>query len=535
MNRTYFTLGLIIVLGLMIRCLYLGHDNLWMDEINTLIVATNHGYPQHLSAEPRPMALWVFDHLTWQPIHWPTLMDMLRQNVHLPLYYVLLNPWLGWLKGPDGVASEVALRSFSVVFSTLGMVALVAFAKDLFPKQPRAWLATAALAAFNPMLIYYAQEGRMYALALFLSTLSLWMLWRLIHAQNKQTQWQATVLYTLITAFGLLTHYVVWFQLPVHALGWLWALKKQRRTLIGPMSLAALVLGGLLLWALPMVTAQKSHLFATEKHFSAGLLGWDRYLTALIWQPLMVFSGSGTLNKIISITLLSLISLVGLFGGWTRHNTQVQPSTPNESETNPFPALLIALFIPLLFQIAVDMVMTTHTVTIVRYTLLISPVILLLLAGAITYWPHTKRTNALLILFALIGFILAIGNTLPNSPVRSNKRFQTEPFTQQLTQHITSNKAQKPIIIANGTLASPCTLAYYLRHTHPDIPMLFYVQQYQGQPTYDLNQIPWGNYDQAVVFNYRGGAHRGLTDIETTLNQAFAPPSKPNRILTYYP
>lgn len=578
-------IGLTLLAGCLLRLLFLGHDNLWMDEINTLIVATNHGYPDVLSATPKTISEWVHQHLIWQPIHWPTLMDMLKKNVHLPLYYVLLNPWLGLFSDQNGLASEVTLRSFSVLWGTLSIIALVQFSKDLFPNTPKAWLTTAILSAFNPLLIYYAQEGRMYSLVLFLSIISLWQLWQLTcstqaHTSEKTTK--TTALYVLTTGLALLTHYIFWFQLPLHACLWVWGLWQKRGPILKPLIISAFILGGILAWTIPMVFAQKSHLFATEKHFSAGLLHWSRYATALIWQPLMVFSGSGTWNKIIAITTMGFIGLYSLWGMIfnrlsalsTPSEEVVRPSSGNHSAVttkavNLF--LTASLFIPLLFQIAVDIYMETHTVTIVRYTLLIAPTTILILSSLFSTSIHSHSSRALqAISFSMVcGFmiLLGLGNVLPNSPIRPHKRFQVTPFAKEITQHlhITSNltsnntsgngpNTSRPLIIANGTLASPCTLAYYLFKQEPEqkqgrknhgnlltqLPMLFYVNQYQGKPTYPLQKVlntttNNSNFKQVAVFNYRGGPHRGLTHIHDALTQQFGPPLQNNRIVAIYP
>lgn len=36
-----------MALGLALRLLFLSHDSLWLDEINSLIVAAARGYPSH--------------------------------------------------------------------------------------------------------------------------------------------------------------------------------------------------------------------------------------------------------------------------------------------------------------------------------------------------------------------------------------------------------------------------------------------------------------------------------------------------------
>ncbi|MBI2911977.1 MAG: glycosyltransferase family 39 protein, partial [Chloroflexi bacterium] len=74
-----------------------------------------------------------------------------------PLYWLLLTPWR-----QGAGESEYAVRYFSLVFSTLAVPLSFALSKRVFGRAA-AWSAT-TLVAGNTFLIYYAQEGRMYAL-----------------------------------------------------------------------------------------------------------------------------------------------------------------------------------------------------------------------------------------------------------------------------------------------------------------------------------------------------------------------------------
>ncbi len=105
-----------------------------------------------------------------------------------PLYYVLLHFWMR-LFG----RSETALRSLSLVAFGLFLVVVFVFAKKLFNSQKMA-IITTLLAAFNPMLLYFAFELRMYALLCLLSVLSMYFLY--------SKKW---VGYVLATVAGLYT------------------------------------------------------------------------------------------------------------------------------------------------------------------------------------------------------------------------------------------------------------------------------------------------------------------------------------------
>jgi len=65
--------------------------------------------------------------------------------------------------------SEWAVRSLSASFSTLTVAALITLTARLAGR--RAAMIAGALGCFSPLLVYYGQETRMYALLAFLATL----------------------------------------------------------------------------------------------------------------------------------------------------------------------------------------------------------------------------------------------------------------------------------------------------------------------------------------------------------------------------
>jgi hypothetical protein len=96
---------------------------------------------------------------------------VLRQDGSPPLYYVLLSLWMD-VAG----SSEASVHGLSVVFSVLCVPVAFWAGWTLFGRRT-AWIA-ALLAAVNPFLTQYAQEGRMYALLALLGMVSLtcWLL-----------------------------------------------------------------------------------------------------------------------------------------------------------------------------------------------------------------------------------------------------------------------------------------------------------------------------------------------------------------------
>jgi uncharacterized membrane protein len=84
-----------------------------------------------------------------------------------PLYYLMLKSWTS-LVG----FSETGIRSLSVLFGVL-LVPITADIAGLLLHR-RIVLVVALLTALNPFLIWYSQEARMYAPAVFFATLAVW-------------------------------------------------------------------------------------------------------------------------------------------------------------------------------------------------------------------------------------------------------------------------------------------------------------------------------------------------------------------------
>jgi len=137
--------------------------------------------------------------------------EMIRRaglDVHPPLYYILLRPWLALLS-----ESLFSLRAFSALFSLLSTLSIYFFVKKTF-KNNAAALLSAALFAFSSFQIQYAREGRMYSLGTFFVIASTWVLTKAL----KSNSWKTWTLYSLLAVAGMYTHYYVIFSVAGQAL-----------------------------------------------------------------------------------------------------------------------------------------------------------------------------------------------------------------------------------------------------------------------------------------------------------------------------
>ncbi|MEM6261197.1 MAG: glycosyltransferase family 39 protein [Bacteroidota bacterium] len=180
LGRCVGYLMLIVLVGLVLRIFQHTFQSLWIDELVTM--------------------------LTSDVSHGPSdIIELLRRNVHPPLYYLLLN---GWFKTFG--FTESAGRLFSAFAGAGGIVAIYFLGKEI--RSRKVGLVAAMLVAINLFHLYYSQEVRSYALLFLLTTLSYLFFLRGL----KRTHWKPYLLYTLLTTALIYTHYYGLFVLASH-------------------------------------------------------------------------------------------------------------------------------------------------------------------------------------------------------------------------------------------------------------------------------------------------------------------------------
>lgn len=196
--QPWYGLALLLLLALGVRAWQLTFHSLWLDEVFSLFWAN------------KPAATILRVGLT------------LTEDKHPPLYYLLLHGWTR-LFG----ASDAAVRSLGVglgalaVWPTFGLG--LALNRETSRARRGAWLA-AVLVAFNPFLIWYSQEARMFMPA---TTFGLWGLYAWLRALAPPTvpgHQLPTLFWYALAVSGLLaacySYLFAAFLLPVAAL-WL--------------------------------------------------------------------------------------------------------------------------------------------------------------------------------------------------------------------------------------------------------------------------------------------------------------------------
>ena len=346
----FFALLGIFLAGIFVRFYGLGKESVWLDEVLSYEFARN------------------------------SIVNLIHQtaaDVHPPLYYLILHPFLSL-----GIREEI-LRFPSFLFGCLAIPLIYLLGRELYGKSQG--LIAAALLAFSPFHIFYSQEARMYPLFLFWVCLSSYLLLLAL----RRGEWKFWIGYALASALSLYTHYFTIFVLLAQNLYLLvhWQREKfPRKFLIRWLASQLLILLVFSPW-LPILIAQ----------YRSGKGEWMlRYFgypgVKNILQTLQVF-GIGPAHTSAWITSISYLFLaLALLGFFYRGQTPI-----------PRPRLFLglSLFLPFFVVFLASLFKPAFQI---KYLIGLYPFYLLLIAGGISFlkwkWARGLAVGILLLSFA---------------------------------------------------------------------------------------------------------------------------------------
>ena len=167
-----------------------------------------------------------------------------------PLYYALAWVWTQ-LTG----TGEVGLRSVSALAGVATVPVAYLLGAELSSR--RAGIVAAALVAVNPMLLWYSQEARSYALLVLLTAAAALYFVRALHdvpvergpygplSTGTSTRRRDTTLWGVFSALALATHYFAIFPIALEAAWLLWRRRREAFAGLWIVLLAGLALGPL--------------------------------------------------------------------------------------------------------------------------------------------------------------------------------------------------------------------------------------------------------------------------------------------------
>jgi mannosyltransferase len=162
---------IVILSSLLIRLMNIGSADLWRDEAFS-VRAANFGFKDMITA--------------------------IGKDTAPPLHTIILHFWIK-LFG----YSDISVRMPSLIFGFASIIIFYYLLKLVF-KDKKLIISALILFAFNPVLVWYSQEARAYAMMLFFSLTSLYLTVQIIN--QKKINNISLVALSFTTLLGLYTH-----------------------------------------------------------------------------------------------------------------------------------------------------------------------------------------------------------------------------------------------------------------------------------------------------------------------------------------
>jgi 4-amino-4-deoxy-L-arabinose transferase-like glycosyltransferase len=345
----------------------------------------------------------------------------------------------------------------------------------------------------------------MYALSLFLACVSALGFWKTLYSE-KPLGW--CVFYAIFTTLGMLSHYLFVFFLgfqAIYALVWLLRFKQWKRLLY--LLPAGLLLAALAVLWLPIYQLQQQGI-NEDYHFAKGLVDGLRYLTVLVWQPLVVIAGDNRLERLFYMPLAVL-----LFGYFLYKYVIKQCADRFRS----LGFLLMWLLVPMLLQIGYDLLKETHTSVIDRYVLLISPAMAICLGLGLNALASAGKNQWAKGLAGLM-ILFSIANVWSPSPFRDE---HNKKDVRAKLAYMTQNAQPDDLVFVNGPMGAPNLAAWYIVQTRPNQPMLYWISDYRGQRVALPEKTHLAPYKRVWLFRNRANNERGLQQAKDYLKALY--------------
>ena len=303
-------------------------------------------------------SLWLDEAYTAHLVHLglgAMLREIPKSESTPPLYYLV-----AWVWTHAFGYSELALRSVSAIAGAATVTVGYAIAARL--GGLRAALIAGVLIALSPILIWFSQEARAYALATLLATLSLLCLIRYLDASDRR--WLAA--WTVAAALGLCTHYFLVF-IVAPEVAWLINRGRDRREVQLALAVLLLVAAALV----PLALAQRGTGHAD--YIAQGSLG-----TRTVQVPKQFLIGYASPLQAVTGPLVTVLVLAGSAWPLIRYRASIDRAT-----LIPLAVGLLCVIVPIVLAlVGIDFLNTRNVLVALPALLVVASV-----GFAVPRWP----------------------------------------------------------------------------------------------------------------------------------------------------
>lgn len=276
---------ILLIPAFLIRLIHLD-QSLWLDEATTAVTVRQYSF-------------------------WQIITQFSPADFHPPFYYLFMDLWTRFAG-----YSEIALRMPSVIFSVLSGYFVYKSARRLFPSSEHGLSASVLSAVFfllNPLIVYYAQEARMYAFVTFLIAANFYYLLTLMSRKVNHS----SLYFHLTLALMFLTFYASIFYIGAVILYLLYHRKYPLLVSAVTTTLAAITIVFPLLytqyagsktaleavqnWSLVLGSVSLKNILLIPVKFTSGRISFDPkliyYLLAGVWLMILSYLPVEILKK----------------------------------------------------------------------------------------------------------------------------------------------------------------------------------------------------------------------------------------------
>ncbi|MDQ3008945.1 MAG: glycosyltransferase family 39 protein [bacterium] len=345
----------------------------------------------------------------------PGILKYIAQDVHVPLYNLLLHFWIQFFG-----TNVLLLRLMSLIFFVACVPAVYTLSKHA--SNARVARLTTSLFCLSPFLTWYSTETRMYTLLTLLSILSHFFFLKILQSNlPKNLAW-----YTVVGIIGLYTHYFFGIILALQTLYFIGRARSERYT-----------------WQRVL------QYFTTLVVMGIALLPWMAY----------VFSQGGASNTKPMLAAPTSYNIMQLF---VHFFTGFQSPTVQSGLISVWPIAVLLLFFTFSRKVALKLAytdyfffmtfapivlayivsLTIQPILVSRYLIFITPTLFYLMAIILI---HFNR----LIFGTIIGIVIVSNFVFQYQQALSNRIAERENY-EAVAQYLSENATDGDIVVVTA-------------------------------------------------------------------------------------
>jgi uncharacterized membrane protein len=338
-----------------------------------------------------PRGLWLDETISVAEAKMPYLAmihHLATQDVHPPLYFSIL-----WVSARVIGLSDYTATLPSILFGVLFIPMVYLLAKEAFDRKTGA--VAAVLVSVAPFAVWYSQEARMYSLLMLLSALALWAQLRIL----RRSRWLLWVLYTLVSAAMVCTQYFGTWQLVAQQLVFIGVIAYRWRHHEKPWAIlrgwlcSSVVLVAALIPLALMMKEQFANAQATGQAFrgasGAGLTIYS--VMTNVGYALVGFHSQPIMSDLIALWPLVMLGALAVLGRRCKPVTYF---------------LVFVVIVPVAAMFVLGDL--KESLADIRYESTIVPVLVILVARAITTLATSKRALTVAVVVVVAGLSVAL-------------------------------------------------------------------------------------------------------------------------------